>query len=148
MQIKGERKGVLVIDDYGHHPTEIRATISALRDALPERRLIVLFQPHRYTRTKGLLKEFNTAFHAADILILTEIYAASEQPIKGVTAAALLDSIKQHGQRQAHLVPEVNAVPAAALPMLAAGDVVLTLGAGDIWQAGERLLELLAEDSE
>jgi UDP-N-acetylmuramate--alanine ligase len=147
LQIKGERKGVLVIDDYGHHPTEIRATISALRDALPERRLIVLFQPHRYTRTKGLQKEFNTAFHAADILILTEIYAASEQPIEGVTSAALLENIKQHGQRQAVLVPEVNDVPAAALPILAAGDVVLTLGAGDIWQTGERLLELLGEDT-
>jgi UDP-N-acetylmuramate--alanine ligase len=148
LQIKGERKGVLVIDDYGHHPTEIRATISALRDALPERRLIVLFQPHRYTRTKGLLKEFNTAFHAADILILTEIYPASEQPIAGVSAAVLLESIKQHGQRQAFLVPEMNDVPAAVLPMLAPGDVVLTLGAGDIWQAGEKLLHLLAEDTD
>ena len=148
LQIKGERKGVLVIDDYGHHPTEIRATISALRDALPERRLIVLFQPHRFTRTKGLMKEFNTAFHAADILILTEIYAASEQPLTGVTSAALLDSIKQHGQRQATLVPEVNEVPVAVLPMLAPGDVVLTLGAGDIWQAGVRLLELLDEEPE
>jgi len=148
LQIKGERKGILVIDDYGHHPTEIRATISALRDALPERRLVVLFQPHRYTRTKGLLKEFYTAFHAADILILTEIYAASEEPIEGVTAAALLDSIKQHGQRQALLVPEVNEIPVTALPMLTGGDIVLTLGAGDIWQAGVRLLELLGEDSE
>jgi UDP-N-acetylmuramate--alanine ligase len=145
LQIKGERRGMLVIDDYGHHPTEIRATISALRDALPERRLVVLFQPHRYTRTKGLWKEFNTAFHGADILILTEIYAASEQPIEGVSAAALLDSIKQHGQRQAHLVQEVGDVPDMALNLLEEGDVVLTLGAGNIWQTGEKLLSLLAE---
>jgi UDP-N-acetylmuramate--alanine ligase len=135
-----------VIDDYGHHPTEIRATISALRDALPERRLIVLFQPHRYTRTKGLLKEFNTAFHAADILILTEIYAASEQPIAGVSGAALLNSIKQHGQRQAYLVPEVDDLPDMACTLLQEGDVVLTLGAGNIWQTGEKLLARLAED--
>jgi len=145
LQVKGERRGVLVIDDYGHHPTEIRATISALRDALPERRLIVLFQPHRYTRTKGLLKEFNTAFHAADILILTEIYAASEEPIEGVSSAALLDSIKQHGQRQAFLVPEVDDVPDMAINLLEEGDVVLTLGAGNIWQIGEKLLSRLAE---
>jgi UDP-N-acetylmuramate--alanine ligase len=138
--------GVQVIDDYGHHPTEIRATISALRDALPERRLIVLFQPHRYTRTKGLLKEFNTAFHAADILILTEIYAASEQPIAGVSGAALLNSIKQHGQRQAYLVPEVDDLPDMACTLLQEGDVVLTLGAGNIWQTGEKLLTRLAED--
>jgi UDP-N-acetylmuramate--alanine ligase len=146
LQIKGERRGVLVIDDYGHHPTEIRATISTLRDALPERRLVVLFQPHRYSRTKGLLKEFNTAFHAADILILTEIYAASEQPIEGISGAALLDSIKQHGQRQAYLVPEVNDLPDKAMDLLEEGDVVLTLGAGNIWQTGEKLLGRLAED--
>jgi UDP-N-acetylmuramate--alanine ligase len=147
LQIKGERRGVLVIDDYGHHPTEIRATISALRDALPERRLVVLFQPHRYTRTKGLLKEFNTAFHAADILILTEIYAASEQPIEGVSGGALLDSIKRHGQRQAYLVPEVDDVPDMAMGLLKEGDVVLTLGAGNIWQIGEKILSRLAADS-
>jgi UDP-N-acetylmuramate--alanine ligase len=146
LQIKGERRGVLVIDDYGHHPTEIRATISTLRDALPERRLVVLFQPHRYSRTKGLWKEFNTAFHAADILILTEIYAASEQPIEGISGAALLDSIKQHGQRQAYLVPEVNDLPDKAMDLLEEGDVVLTLGAGNIWQTGEKLLGRLAED--
>jgi UDP-N-acetylmuramate--alanine ligase len=146
LQIKGERRKVLVIDDYGHHPTEIRATLSALRDAVPGRRLVVLFQPHRFTRTKGLFKEFHTAFHAADILVMTEIYSAGEQPIENITAAGLLESIQQHGQRQTYLVPEVNEVAKQVLPMLAEGDVVLTLGAGDIWQAGERLLDLLNAD--
>jgi UDP-N-acetylmuramate--alanine ligase len=133
----------LVIDDYGHHPTEIRATLSALRDALPKRRLVVLFQPHRYTRTRGLAREFHTAFHAADILVLTEIYGAGESPIADVSTAALLESIQQHGQRQAHLVPDVTDIARHVLPLLKAGDLVLTLGAGDIWQVGEELLELL-----
>jgi UDP-N-acetylmuramate--alanine ligase len=143
LQIKGERRDVLVIDDYGHHPTEIRATLSALRDALPKRRLVVLFQPHRYTRTRGLAREFHTAFHAADILVLTEIYGAGESPIADVSTAALLESIQQHGQRQAHLVPDVTDIARQVLPLLKAGDLVLTLGAGDIWQVGEELLELL-----
>jgi UDP-N-acetylmuramate--alanine ligase len=147
LQIKGERRNILVIDDYGHHPTEIRATLSALRDALPERRLVVLFQPHRYTRTKGLLKEFHTAFHAADILFLTEIYSAGEQPIEGVSSAILLESIEQHGQRRVFRVPDVEHLAEQVIPLLEDNDVVLTLGAGNIWQAGERLLTMLAEDA-
>jgi UDP-N-acetylmuramate--alanine ligase len=143
LQIKGEARGITVIDDYGHHPTEIKATLAALRGAWPKRRLVVLFQPHRYSRTQGLFKEFCTAFHEADILYMSEIYAASESPIEGVTGEALLQGTKQHGQRQAHFVPGVKGLPGAVLPILQAGDVVLTLGAGNIYQAGEQLLELL-----
>ncbi len=146
LQIKGEARGITVIDDYGHHPTEIKATLAALRGAWPKRRLVVLFQPHRYTRTQGLFKEFCTAFHDADILYMTEIYAASESPIEGVTGEALLQGTRQHGQRQAHFVAEVEGLPGAVLPILLAGDVVLTLGAGNILQAGEQLLELLEQD--
>jgi UDP-N-acetylmuramate--alanine ligase len=143
LQIKGEARGITVIDDYGHHPTEIKATLAALRGAWPKRRLVVLFQPHRYSRTQGLFKEFCTAFHEADILYMSEIYAASESPIEGVTGEALLQGTKQHGQRQAHFVAGVKGLPGAVLPVLQAGDVVLTLGAGNIFQAGEQLLELL-----
>jgi UDP-N-acetylmuramate--alanine ligase len=143
LQIKGEARGITVIDDYGHHPTEIKATLAALRGAWPKRRLVVLFQPHRYSRTQGLFKEFCTAFHEADILYMSEIYAASESPIEGVTGEALLQGTKQHGQRQAHFVAGVKGLPGAVLPVLQAGDVVLTLGAGNIYQAGEQLLELL-----
>ncbi len=143
LQIREEEKGILVVDDYGHHPTEVRATIGALRDAWPGRRLVVLFQPHRYTRTKALYKEFLTAFHGADLLFLTGIYAAGEKPIAGITAEFLLEGIKRHGQRHAYLVPLVDDLPAQVVPMLAEGDVVLTLGAGNIWQAGLIIMDLL-----
>ena len=143
LQIKGEEQSITVVDDYGHHPTEIRATLAAIKQAWPKRRLVVLFQPHRYSRTQGLFKEFCTAFYEADLLIVTDIYPASEDPIPGVTSSALLESIRQHGQRYVFLVPEVGDL-ARELPIqLEPGDVVLTLGAGNIWRAGEELLEVL-----
>ena len=145
LQIKGERRDITVVDDYGHHPTEIRATLSALRDAWPKRRLVVLFQPHRYSRTKALAEEFYTAFHEADILLLTEIYSASETPIPGVTAEALLEGIKQHGHRNAYFEPSFARLLDKTMDILAPGDVVLSLGAGNIWQAGEKLLELMQD---
>ena len=145
MQIKGERRDITVVDDYGHHPTEIRATLSALRGAWPDRRLVVLFQPHRYSRTRALAEEFYTAFHEADILLLTEIYAASEVPIPGVTGEALLNGIRQHGHRHAYFEPDFAALPERAMELAAPGDVFLTLGAGNIWQAGEKLLAMLQD---
>ena len=141
LQIKGERDGVLVVDDYGHHPTEIRATLDAVREGWPDRRLVVAFQPHRYTRTQALFDEFQTAFHRADVLILTDIYAASEQPIEGITSEHLLEAIKSHGQRNVYYVPTVDELPAALSPMLREGDLLLTLGAGNIVRAGEQLLK-------
>ncbi|MEW6521219.1 MAG: UDP-N-acetylmuramate--L-alanine ligase [Desulfurivibrio sp.] len=144
LQIKGESQGITVIDDYGHHPTEIRATLAAIRSAWPSRRLLVMFQPHRYTRTQGLFKEFCTAFHDADILILTEIYPASETPIEGVTAENLMIGIKEHGQRQVYLAAGVDDLAGLVQPMLAEGDIVLSLGAGDILRAGEQLLSALS----
>jgi UDP-N-acetylmuramate--alanine ligase len=145
LQIKGERRDITVVDDYGHHPTEIRATLSALRDAWPKRRLVVMFQPHRYSRTKALAEEFYTAFHEADILLLTEIYSASESPIPGVSAEALLDGIKQHGHRHAYFAPNFERLLDKTMDILAPGDVVLSLGAGNIWQAGEKLLEKIQD---
>jgi len=143
LEIKGEARGITVIDDYGHHPTEIKATLAAIRRAWPSRRLLAMFQPHRYTRTQGLFKEFCTAFHDADILILTEIYPASESPIEGVTAENLMIGIKEHGQRQVFLAPGVDDLAGMVQPMLEHGDIVLTLGAGDILRAGEQLLSAL-----
>ena len=144
LQIKGERRDIIVVDDYGHHPTEIRATLSALRDAWPEKRLIVLFQPHRYSRTKGLLEEFYTAFHEADMLLLSDIYGAGEMPIEGVSTEVLIQGIRQHGQRHSYHEPTIPDLLDRTMDILAPGDVVLTLGAGNIWQAGEQLLERLA----
>jgi len=145
LQIKGEIEGITVVDDYGHHPTEIRATLSAMRAAWPKRRLVVLFQPHRYSRTHGLLREFSTAFYEADLLYVTEIYPAGEAPIEGVSAAALVDSIQAHGHKQAFLAPELQEIAPLVLPLLETGDVVLSLGAGNIWRAGEQILKGLQE---
>lgn len=144
LQIKGEKNGITVIDDYGHHPTEIKATLAALRDAWPSRRLLVMFQPHRYTRTQALFAEFCSAFHEADLLILTEIYPASEEPIAGVTAESLMQGIKKHGQKQVYLAEKVEDLCGVVQPLLEEGDVVVTLGAGSIWRAGEQLLTDMA----
>jgi UDP-N-acetylmuramate--alanine ligase len=146
LQVKGEVGGITVIDDYGHHPTEIRATLAALRTAWPKRRLVVLFQPHRYSRTKALFGEFCTAFHDADRLFVTEIYAASEAPLEGISGESLAAGIKQHGQRQIDFAGEQEELTAKVLPHLATGDVVLTLGAGNIYRTGESLLAQLQAD--
>ncbi len=143
MQFKGEVDGITVVDDYGHHPTEILATLSAIKEAWPENRLVVLFQPHRYSRTQGLFKEFQTAFHKADFLIMTEIYAASEKPIEGVSGESLLAATKLHGQRHTHFVADVDGMAENIIPLLAKNDLVLTLGAGNIVHVGEKLITLL-----
>ncbi len=148
LDIKGEEQGVLVVDDYGHHPTEIRATLDAVRDGWPDRRLVVAFQPHRYSRTQGLFDEFKTAFHRADVLVLTDIYAASEQPIEGVSSSALAEAVKQHGQKEVHYMPDVGGLHIELEKILRQGDLLLTLGAGNIVSAGEELLQLLSCDKE
>ncbi|MBV9759692.1 MAG: UDP-N-acetylmuramate--L-alanine ligase [Acidobacteriaceae bacterium] len=143
--LRGVERGVTVIDDYGHHPTEVRATLAAARLS-PFRQVRVLFQPHRFSRTKHLLDEFGTAFHQADDLYLLDIYAASEQPMEGVTAEALLEKIRSHGHRSAHYVAGVEegveSIARAAEP----GDLIITLGAGNVSQAAERILEKLREE--
>jgi UDP-N-acetylmuramate--alanine ligase len=144
MQVKGELGDILVIDDYGHHPTEIRATLDAIREGYPERRVVVAFQPHRYSRTQGLFAEFTTAFRRADVLVLTDIYPAGEQPIEGVSAQSLQEAIKQHGQRQTNYIPDLVNNPSALVPLLQPGDLLLTLGAGNIVKCGEDILQLLS----
>jgi len=131
-----------VIDDYGHHPTEIRATLAAAR-ACHYNKVHVLFQPHRYTRTDALLDDFARSFHQADGVYVLDIYAASEQPIEGVTSEALVARITAFGHRNASYAPSmeegIQAVATAASP----GDAIVTLGAGSVSQAGERVLERL-----
>ncbi len=142
-QIKGEVNGIMVVDDYGHHPAEIRATLAAAKNGWPDRRLVVAFQPHRYTRTKELFDEFVTAFYDADVLVLTDIYAASEKPISGVSSESLAATIKKHGQREVSYVADREALPEYLAAIAKPGDIVLSLGAGNIWQAGEGLLNKL-----
>jgi UDP-N-acetylmuramate--alanine ligase len=145
LQFKGEGRGITVVDDYGHHPTEIRATLSAIKEGWPEKRLVVLFQPHRYSRTVALLNEFQTCFHQADYLVMTEIYAASETKKEEISGEILLDEVKKHGQRQTRFVAKVEDLAETILPELTEGDLVLTLGAGNIFLAGEELVALLKE---
>jgi UDP-N-acetylmuramate--alanine ligase len=146
LQVRGDQQGILVIDDYGHHPTEIRATLDAIRDGWPDRRVVVAFQPHRYTRTEALFDEFTTAFHRADVLVLTDVYAASEEPIEGVNSESLLRAIKQHGQRRAYYHSSLTTLPDYLMEIIREGDLVLTLGAGNIVGVGEQLLALLSEE--
>jgi len=139
-QVRGERGGVLVIDDYGHHPTEIRVTLEALRHRAGERRTVVLFQPHRYTRTQALWDDFARAFHQADVLLLTDIYAASEEPVPGITAEALARAVAGHGHRRVSWAGDLKSATDQLAAEVLEGDVVLTLGAGSVWTAGEELL--------
>jgi UDP-N-acetylmuramate--alanine ligase len=141
-ELKGEPGGILVIDDYGHHPVEIRATIGAIRDTW-KRPLTVIFQPHRFTRTRDLFEEFLSAFEGADRLVLTEIYPAGEDAIAGATGEALYQAIKRRGHLEVEFVPDKDEIVAHIAGKLVPGDVVLTLGAGDIYQVGEALVEAL-----
>jgi UDP-N-acetylmuramate--alanine ligase len=138
----GEARGVLVMDDYAHHPAELQATLKGLREAL-DRRVVAVFQPHRYTRTRDLFDRFLLAFYGADFLVVTDIYPAGEKPLDGVSAAQLVEGIRAHGHKEVELVPDLARVPEFLEPRLQEGDLVVTLGAGNVWQAGEALLRRL-----
>ena len=143
-EIKGEVAGVLVMDDYGHHPTEIEATLRALVEGW-DRPLTVVFQPHRYSRTRDLFEDFVSAFDRAHRLILTDIYAAGEDPAPGTSAEELYRAIRRRGHMDVEFIADKDDVPVRLLPRLADGDMVLTLGAGDIHKVGEALIDSLRE---
>ncbi len=145
MEFKGECEGCLILDDYGHHPTEVRETLTSIRQAFPKRRLVVLFQPHRYSRTKFLLKEFSEVFGPADRLYLLDIYAASEKPIEGVDSGLLARKIKEAGGPEAVWLQDRASVVAEIAKEVKAGDLFLTLGAGDVWHVGEELFVAISE---
>lgn len=138
-QIKGELNGVVVVDDYGHHPTEIRATLAAAK-GFDDHRLVVVFQPHRYTRTQDLFEEFSHAFYDAHMLIVTDIYAASEDPIEGVSAKGLVENIKKYGHRDVTYIKEFDQIVRVLKEKTRPGDLLITLGAGDVWKIGEQFL--------
>lgn len=144
-QVKGEERDILVLDDYGHHPTEIRAVLETLAHCFPDRRRIVAFQPHRYTRTHALMDQFSRCFYQSDVLFLTEIYAASEKPIAGVSGSELARQISAHGHHDLHFCPTMEKMLDELHSQVRPGDVVITLGAGNIWQTGEALLARLRE---
>ena len=141
-QLKGRAAGVSVIDDYGHHPTEIRATLAAARESRFNR-IHVVFQPHRYTRTRDLLSEFGTAFTDADNLFVLDIYAASEQPIPGITGERLAEAVKKYGGKDARYAPSFEDAAREVAALAESGDMILTLGAGNVSQLGPQILEKL-----
>ena len=143
LEIKGEIHGATVIDDYGHHPTEIKATLKALGDAWPDRRKIVVFQPHRYTRTRDLFDDFTRAFYQSDLLLVMPIYSAGEDKIDGVDGHDLCEDIMAHGHKQVICVKDKDEAVESLKANIADRDIVLTLGAGDVWMVGEKLLERL-----
>lgn len=144
LEVKGEARGVTVVDDYGHHPTEIKTTLQAARESWPNRRLVVVFQPHRFSRTQALFDDFTRSFYQSDTVLVMPIYAASEKPIAGVAADALCESIRSHGHKDAHYAAGHAESLARLTQTLTAGDVLLTLGAGDVYKVGESVLEWLA----
>ena len=142
-QFKGEEAGVLIVDDYGHHPTEIKATLAAAKIGANGRRIVVLFQPHRYSRTKDQMEEFARSFNNADVLFVADIYAASEDPIEGVTSTVLTEAIKRYGHKNAHYIGALDGAADILREQVREGDMVITLGAGPVYRAGEQLLTLL-----
>jgi UDP-N-acetylmuramate--alanine ligase len=141
----GEVQGILVIDDYAHHPTEIRVTLEAAATAMPDRRLVAVFQPHLYSRTRDFQEEFARAFVDADVLVVTEIYGAREAPIPGISGAGVAELARRFGHRDVHYVPDRVQLPLYLQErVLRPGDAVLFLGAGDIWRAARELLESLS----
>ncbi len=141
-QTKGRVNGVWVVDDYAHHPTEIAATLLAAKQTKPHR-LICCFQPHRFTRTQLLHREFGKAFREVDLLVLTDVYAAGEAPIEGISGQTILDEVRQQTGQEVVYIPKREELAAYLKTIAEDGDLIMTMGAGDIYQTGEELVELL-----
>jgi len=142
LEIKGEVAGITVVDDYGHHPTEIKNTLQTLKRSRPDSRIVVAFQPHRYTRTQALFDEFTRAFYQSDVLAVLPIYAAGEKKIAELDGPVLAEGIKAHGHKQVFYCKDFDAAVNRLKRILKSGDIFLTLGAGDVWKIGSRMLTL------
>jgi UDP-N-acetylmuramate--alanine ligase len=139
-EVKGEVNGVTLIDDYAHHPTEIKATLAGAKAGW-RRRVVCVFQPHLYSRTRDFYDDFGRAFFNADVLVLTDVYPAREEPIQGVSGELIVNAARQFGHKQVHYVPAKGEVPAFLASIVKPGDMVITMGAGDIWKFGETFLK-------
>lgn len=144
-QFKGEANGIIVIDDYGHHPTEILATLAAAKNGSGGKRTVAVFQPHRYTRTEELMHEFALAFNNADVLYVLDIYAASESPIEGITAEVLTENIKKFGHKNVSYIGDIDTAADRVIPDLQDGDLVITLGAGTVTRLSDEILAKLKD---
>ncbi|NQT70345.1 MAG: UDP-N-acetylmuramate--L-alanine ligase [Desulfobacteraceae bacterium] len=143
LEIKGIVRDITVVDDYGHHPTEIKVTLQAAKESWPDRRIVVVFQPHRYSRTQALFDDFTRSFYQSDMLVVLPIYAASEKAIKGVDSQLLFEEIRAHGHKDVVFMPSFTAAVSHLKQTLTPGDILLTLGAGDVYKLGETLLKEL-----
>jgi len=146
LEIKGEQRGITVVDDYGHHPTEIKTTLQAVKECWPNRRIAVVFQPHRYTRTKALFDDFKRSFYQSDILLVLPIYSAGEEMLEGINSEVLCEAIISHGHREVFYIEDSSLAVTSLKEILKEGDVLLTLGAGNVWQVGEILLKELSHN--
>ncbi len=146
LEIKGEARGVIVVDDYGHHPTEIKLTLQTVKEIWPGRRIVVAFQPHRYTRINALFDDFTRAFYQSDVLVVLPIYSAGEKSIEGIDGHGLCEAIRAHGHREVVFSEGSEATILYLQENLKKGDILLTLGAGDVWKVGEEALKKMKSD--
>lgn len=147
-QPKYDNGGIMVVDDYAHHPTEVGATLAAARKGWPERRIVAVFQPHLYSRTRDMHEEFGSSFFDADVMVVTDIYPAREKPIEGVSGQLVADVASRFGHRDVHYVANKQDLPAALRQLVQAGDLVITMGAGDIYKYGEQFVASLEHNQE
>jgi UDP-N-acetylmuramate--alanine ligase len=142
-QLKAEIDDIMVIDDYAHHPTEVQATLDAARSGWEDRRIIAVFHPHLYSRTQNLYKEFGLSFFDAEVCVITDVYPSREEPIEGVTGKLIADAAKEYGHRQVYYVEDKKALPAKLKDLAQPGDVIITMGAGDIYEYGQEFVNIL-----
>lgn len=139
---KGEVNGISLYDDYAHHPTECKATLAGVKAGW-RRRVVCVFQPHLYSRTRDFYEEFGKSFLLSDVLVVTDVYPAREEPIQGITGELIANAAKQFGHKEVHYVPDKKKVPAHLKSFVRSGDIVITMGAGDIWRFGEEFLKMM-----
>jgi len=140
--IQGESKGIMIVDDYAHHPTEIRATLDAACKGW-DRRIVAVFQPHTYTRTREFYKEFAQAFDEADVLVITDVYAAREKPIEGISGELIAQQAQSYGHKNVHYIPDFDDIIEFLKSELKAGDMLITIGAGNVFKIGRMIKEYL-----
>ena len=141
-EVKAEVGDIMVVDDYAHHPTEIKATLAGVKAGW-RRRVICVFQPHLFSRTRDFYDEFGRSFFNADVLVLTDVYPAREEPIQGVNGELIVNAAKELGHKQVHYVPDKKALPKFLMGIKQPGDIIITMGAGDIWKFGEEFIAQL-----
>jgi UDP-N-acetylmuramate--alanine ligase len=146
LEIKGDINGITVIDDYGHHPTEIKMTLQTVRESWPDKRIVVIFQPHRFSRTQALYDDFTRSFYQSDVLVMVPIYAAGEPPVRGIDSRTLSEGVKSHGHKEVYYATDFSTALNRLKRIVKPGDILLTLGAGNVWQIGMDYLELQTKE--